>query len=169
MKFFKIKKIYKEKGFSLVEALIAISILMISVAAPLKLASDGVRNTATAKQQMVAYYLTQDAMEYVISIKIGNRLENNDILDGLSGCVIGNVNVDHGCEIDTMDNTIKNYPTVPQENYPLLDFDEVNGVYRVSPSSYDESRFSRQVKIYEKRIDPDSTKILEARVEVVTR
>jgi type II secretory pathway pseudopilin PulG len=52
-----------EGGFTLVEALISITILMISVAAPLNLASQGLVAADIAQRQIVAYYLAQDAQE----------------------------------------------------------------------------------------------------------
>ena len=58
------QKIYKIAGaFTLIEALISITILMISVAAPMTLASQGLIAANIAERQIVAYYLAQDAIE----------------------------------------------------------------------------------------------------------
>jgi type II secretory pathway pseudopilin PulG len=59
----KIRKKQKNKAFTLIEALIAIAILMISIAAPLSLAAKGIEAANLAKQQITAYYLAQDAYE----------------------------------------------------------------------------------------------------------
>ena len=61
--FLKSKRIKKEKAFTLVESLISITILMISVAAPLNLASQGLIAAGIAQRQIVAFYLAQDATE----------------------------------------------------------------------------------------------------------
>ncbi len=47
----------------MVEALISITILMISVAAPLNLASQGLMAANIAQRQIVAFYLAQDVNE----------------------------------------------------------------------------------------------------------
>lgn len=59
----KVKRIMKNRGFSLVEALIAIAILMISVTAPLVLANNSITAAVLSQQQIIAFYLAQDGME----------------------------------------------------------------------------------------------------------
>lgn len=53
------------RGFSLIETLVAVLLLTIAIAGPLTLASKGLTATTVAKDQFVAFYLAQDAMEHV--------------------------------------------------------------------------------------------------------
>ncbi len=53
------------KGFTLVETLVAVLMLSLAIAGPLTIASKGLNATVVAKDQFVAFYLAQDAMEYV--------------------------------------------------------------------------------------------------------
>lgn len=90
MKFFKnSKKFYKKSGFTLIEALVAISILMIAIASPMLLAQKSLSTATLSKDQMTATFLAQDAIEAVKNIRdqiainenaqdvYGDWLENN--------------------------------------------------------------------------------------------
>jgi prepilin-type N-terminal cleavage/methylation domain-containing protein len=67
-------KIKNNNGFTLIEALISIAILMLSVAAPLSLAGKGLIAADLAQRQIVAFYLAQDAIESLINKKTSNKL-----------------------------------------------------------------------------------------------
>jgi len=56
-------------GFTLVEALVAISILMIAIASPMTLAQKGLSTATLSKDQMIASFLAQDAIEAVKNIR----------------------------------------------------------------------------------------------------
>jgi prepilin-type N-terminal cleavage/methylation domain-containing protein len=69
------KTLQNKRGFTLVETLVAISILMISVAGPMVLVGNGIRSSAFARDQVTAFYLAQDAIEAMRYIRDGNRIE----------------------------------------------------------------------------------------------
>jgi Tfp pilus assembly protein PilV len=52
-------------GFTIVETLVAIAILMISIAGPLTIAQKGLLASIYARDQVVASFLAQDAMEWL--------------------------------------------------------------------------------------------------------
>jgi len=60
----KIDKIYNQ-GFTIVETLVAITILMISIAGPLTIAQKSLTAATQAKDQVIASYLAQDLVEYI--------------------------------------------------------------------------------------------------------
>ncbi len=70
-------------GFTLVETLIAIAVLMISIAGPLVIATKGLTSALYSKDQMIASFLAQESMEV-----IKNTRDNN-----VSGAGVG-VNVE---------------------------------------------------------------------------
>jgi len=85
-----------KKGFTLVETMVAISILMLGILGPLSIASTGLRNSLFAKDQVTAYYLAQEGIEYVRYVRDNNYLKKNDWLGGLSDCT-----EQYGCAVDT--------------------------------------------------------------------
>lgn len=73
------KNNFKEttKGFTIVETLVAIAILMIAIAGPLTIAQKGLMASIYARDQSVATFLAQDAMEYVKNYRDLVHDENN--------------------------------------------------------------------------------------------
>ena len=81
------------KGFTLIETLVAIAIMMLAIAGPLTIAHKAVQSALYAKDQITAYYLAQDAIEFVRSVRDNNLIATNagtvtDWLNGLSNCVL---------------------------------------------------------------------------------
>jgi type II secretory pathway pseudopilin PulG len=94
-------KINFKNGFTLLEALVAISILMVAVVAPITIAQKGLSSATYSKSQMIASYLAQDAIEYIINKRDENVIAKRDWLDVLSTFCVG---VDVVCEVDTIAN-----------------------------------------------------------------
>ena len=64
----------RNRGFTLIETLVAITILMISIVGPLTIASKGLTAAVTSKDQVIASYLAQDTLEYLKNVR------DNDLL-----------------------------------------------------------------------------------------
>jgi len=115
MKFFQKNKKENRKGFTLVETLIAISILLVGVSAAFSAAQSGLSSTIAVKDRITAIFLAQEAMEAVRNLKDSNLLLQNKTLDnnspywldGLAGpgnpCAGGNP-----CDYDF--DSINNFP-----------------------------------------------------------
>lgn len=54
-----------DRGFTIIETLVAVAVLMIAVAGPLVVATKGLRSAQISKNQMVASYLAQETLEVV--------------------------------------------------------------------------------------------------------
>jgi Tfp pilus assembly protein PilV len=67
-------KFLKLKGFSMVEALVAITVLTIGVVGPLSLLANSISNANYAKNQITAFFLAQEGQELVINARNNNRL-----------------------------------------------------------------------------------------------
>lgn len=101
----KIKSTKHKYGFTMVETLVAISILSLSILATFTAVQGGLKSSTLVKDEIIAFYLTQEAMEYIKNIRDENALESLDgtpvsWLAGLSGqasdpCYFGKV-----CSID---------------------------------------------------------------------
>jgi type II secretory pathway pseudopilin PulG len=63
--FLSTKKMYPQKAFTIIESLVAISIMLAAIAGPLTLANNSISNAVSSKQQLEAAYLGQDLLEYV--------------------------------------------------------------------------------------------------------
>jgi len=81
-------------GFTLIETLIAVLVLMMAIAGPLTLAAKGLQATLIAKDQDTAFYLAQDAVEYVRWVRDTNKLQvpPKSWLTGLDGTANGHTN-----------------------------------------------------------------------------
>jgi type II secretory pathway pseudopilin PulG len=67
------KNIFKKQyGFSLIETLIAVSILMIAIAGPLSLVQAGLFSSIHQRNQIVATYLAQEAVEFIKNLRDTN-------------------------------------------------------------------------------------------------
>ena len=62
----------RTRGFTIVETLVAITVLMIAIAGPLVVASKGLFGALASKDQMVAAYLAQESMETIKNIRDNN-------------------------------------------------------------------------------------------------
>jgi prepilin-type N-terminal cleavage/methylation domain-containing protein len=95
------------KGFTLIETLVAVLLLALSIAGPLTIASKGLTATLAAKDQFVAFYLAQDALEYVryrrdsACLAVAPAECTQAVwLSTLNGCV--STNGTASCQIDTV-------------------------------------------------------------------
>ena len=64
------------KGFTLIEPLVAISLLTIAIVAPMTLVTKSLSAAMYARDQVAAFYLAQEGIEAVRAIRDGNILNN---------------------------------------------------------------------------------------------
>lgn len=75
------------KGFTLIEALVAVTILIIGVIGPLTIAVRGITDGFFARNQIAANYLAQEAVEMVLNKRTANiRYNYLQPWTGLSHC-----------------------------------------------------------------------------------
>jgi len=70
------QKSVPRRGFSLVETLVAVSILLIAVLAPMRIVAQSIKASVTSREQLIAVFLAQEGIEAM------TRLRDNDYLDG---------------------------------------------------------------------------------------
>lgn len=179
MNYFKIKK---EKGFTIMETLVAIAILLLSITGPMAFSQNGLRAAFYARDQVTAFYLAQDAIEFVKNRRDHNALEGKkQWLDGLvgrgSGYPCGKRNGEQGCLIDTTkyvenNKNPKKCPPSRAKDFDCIDLNVPDGsndgfikIDRFGRFGFEgeDSIFSRLV-IVEETV-PD----VEARVTVIIR
>ncbi len=79
--------IQKNKGFTMIETLVAIFVLLIATTGPLAFTQSGLRSSFLARDQVVAFYLAQESVESIKNIRDNNFLLNRDWLTGLENCL----------------------------------------------------------------------------------
>lgn len=89
-----------ERGFTLVEALVAISIVLIAVTGPLTIVAKNLVFAQFARDQITAFYLAQDAVEFVRNKRDNNTLAGQGWLEGLSACI------SETCIVDSAADTV---------------------------------------------------------------
>ena len=161
-------------GFTLVEALVAISILLIAVVEPLSLVANSVQNANFAKDQITSFYLAQEGIEFIRNKRDSNYLNDpgGDWLSGLDTCkhdpgpdgVIDFIpprdDTDKFCTFDVTDSPANLIPCVdgPDEGSVIsndcqpfqLITDEVSGLKRYGfDATSPVTSFVRAVTIYE--------------------
>ena len=84
------------RGFTLIETLLAVTVLVLSMSGPLTIAAKSFTSAVFAKNQITAFYLAQEAVEYVRNIRDTNALNGRTSTDpsspsywlsGLSSCI----------------------------------------------------------------------------------
>ena len=72
------KNFHSQSGFSLVETLVAITILLIVITGPLTLVSNSAQSTNFANDQVMAYFLAQEGLELVQAARDDMLIETFD-------------------------------------------------------------------------------------------
>jgi len=133
------KKNNEKRGFSLIEAFVAIAVLTISIAGPMTLAHRGLITANVAKDQVTAFFLGQEAVEYIRYVRDSNVLNllEPSWLKDLSDC-IGSV-----CRVDSIDGEIEECGGTGQ--CANLRRESTQGLYGYNPNpTWEDTFFNRE-------------------------
>lgn len=90
-----------QNGFTIIETLVAITILMIAIAGPLTIASQALHAAQDAKNQMIATNLAQETVEEIRNLK-DNNVANSSLFDLFYGYTTNTANANVGpWEVET--------------------------------------------------------------------
>src|SRR3989338_3109725 len=126
-------------GFTLIETLVAITILSAAVAGPMVLSIKNIGTASVSQDQLVAFYLGQEVFEYARNVRDTNILKES--ADWLGGLENFKASGSAGCYADVKNNTVTNCGAVSCSN--KLKFDGQNYNY----TNGEETPFIRTVKI----------------------
>ncbi|MFZ2593673.1 MAG: hypothetical protein WAX38_02770 [Minisyncoccia bacterium] len=152
----------QEGGFTMIETLVAVTLLTMSVSAPLTLAAKSLQAAQYSRDQIVAFNLAQEAIEVVRAQRDANIISiaaGNTALDWMNGipvvestdatCPIGSWSIATlGCKPFKIEGskplatTITSCATIP---CPVLLFDSTNGWYNYTSGT--SSRYTRTVMV----------------------
>jgi len=93
-----------KKGFTLVETFIAITVLIVSLVGPLSIAADSLKSAYYARDEITAFYLAQEGLEYVRALRDQNYLASpaQPWLTGITDCLssVGANPPNVSCQVD---------------------------------------------------------------------
>lgn len=145
-------RLYKgEKGFTLIETLIAIAVLTLSIVGPFQVVQGVLNSAYNARDQLTAAGLAQEGMEYVREVRDSNYLNNTKNGAGVSsmngfGTVSGNPDCyTNACVVDPFTQTIADCGGASCSAYPLY-FDPVTYRYNQQTSGT-KSIFTRSIQL----------------------
>ena len=136
------EKLNFKKAFTLVETLVAVMILSIAVVGPMFSSAQNIKLASFSQNQLVAFYLGQEAIEYVRNVRDTNLIGGNNWLNGLTDCLLSTS--PNGCYIDVKNDEVDTCGTSCSNK---LRFDGVNYNYAPISALNKETIFSRTVKI----------------------
>ncbi|MBI2087078.1 MAG: prepilin-type N-terminal cleavage/methylation domain-containing protein [Candidatus Zambryskibacteria bacterium] len=87
--------INENKGFTIIESLVAVTILVLAITGALSAIQTGISSYIFSKDQIIAFYLAQEGFEQIRNIRDENGLKNQNWLAGIAAnssdpCYFGN-------------------------------------------------------------------------------
>lgn len=146
----------KTKGFTLIEALVAISIVGLAIGGPMYAANRALVASQIARDKLTAIYLAQEGIEQVRYVRDSGYMAlystsgdtslawgqfRSFLVTGANNCYAPNV-----CTVEPVAHTFQQY-TPPGETPPKLYVNRSNGQYTQNSSLADASVFTRTIQI----------------------
>ncbi len=169
----------KQSGLTIIESLVAISILVIAVLGPLVIVSQALRTSFFARDQLTTYYLAQEVIEHVRNLRDKNSLTKTDAAEWLNGITYMNGSLETSPTVEPVNSSNpKKYRLVRDNGYKLeacpsndcgkLNVNKTTGVYgELGGQDIKESIYTREVVFYQAL--GDSSAEQEVTVEVTLK
>ncbi len=140
-------------GFTLVEALVAVSIVLVGVTAAFGTAQMGLSSTSAVRNRITAIFLAQEALEGVKNIKDSNLQKislNNSTINWLAGIPAGGASCsqNEACGYDVVDNLLANCGAMDGCKIKTVS-ENGNIFYRQTAQPGDDTGFIRQIFVEE--------------------
>ena len=134
----------------MVETLVAVSILSISVLATFTAVQGGLQSSLYVKDRITAFYLAQEAFEYIKNIRDDNIIKTisgtpTNWLAGLTANPGDPCPFTQYCKIDVKNRNVTNCGA-SLNNCPVLKQDTVSGLYNYTTGS--DTTFNRGIQFY---------------------
>jgi len=162
-------RIQKAQGFTLIETMVALLLLSTAIAAQLTIASKGLSTSVIAKDQIGAFNLAQDGMEYIRFVRDTNRLKGANWLTGAGGTSAGidlstcaSAGATVSCYVDSVQSSVT---SCTSNVCPLLSYDSTNHYYSYTTGNTSPQRYRRIITI----TTPVGSNADEAKVSVVVQ
>lgn len=150
----KIFYVQQHRGFSLVELLVAISILSIAILATFTAVQGSYRGTAFAEDQIVASYLGQEGIEFIRNLRDENGIKNikafetGGSVNWLTGIAQVASDPCYPGKVCVIDSPLKTITSCSDEasSCPMLKYDSASGLYGYT-NGWTATKFRRSITI----------------------
>lgn len=132
-------------AFTLLETLVAVAVLLMALLGPFSIAQQSLRSAYYARDQVTAYYLAQEGVEFVRAVRDENYLTGSGWLDGIGAVCTG-----VPCMVDFPNFT---YTACPEGGCQPLKVTQNGGLYNHDSGA--DSPFTRQVLLTPSATNPD--------------
>ena len=144
-------------GFTLIETLVAITVLVLAITGPLQIASNALYSAFYARDQITAYFLAEEAIEYIKNTRdstflndVFNNGNNNNWLLNLSKCADSSTDGTFtGCIIDAKEPNPETAIVACEGGCPPINYDSDTGLwgYAQQINNNKQSKFTRIIEI----------------------
>lgn len=159
-------------GFSLIEAIVSITLLVVAITGPLALSSQSLRASREAKNELEAVHLAEEGIEIVRSVRDNNSSKETDLAGNPTGWLKGIVKLTGasdiceapiGCSVDSTSHqgssevwgntTLKKCQSATNCPAANLYKNTTTGIYRqssavlTSPDVWQKSDYTRRVTV----------------------
>ena len=129
----------KNKGFTIIESLVAIAILIVVITGTLSAIQTSLSSYIFSKDQVIAFYLAQEGFEQIRNIRDENGLQSLPWLTGLGPCLGGNA-----CRVDAVADTLTGCGA--PGSCPVLRQDATSGFFGYTPA-WSATIFRREIML----------------------
>lgn len=140
-----------QRGFSLVETLVAITILLIAILAPMRISSQSIKTAGFAREQLTAVFLAQEGIESIIKLRDGDALNGGGTWVWYTSLLAACKNASQGCSYNPSTGSFVSCATIANCR---LYFNEAgtNGIYYThTAGSLPASAYTRVITVTEAR------------------
>jgi type II secretory pathway pseudopilin PulG len=134
-----------KSGFTIIESLVAIAILISAIIGATMAVQTGLASYTFSKDQIIAFYLAQEGFEQIRNIRDANQINNRPWLTGLAAVSSDPCYYGQACLVDPTATAIAVRCASPG-NCPFLHQDSVNGFYGYT-SAWPTTRFRREITL----------------------
>ncbi len=144
----KSKILNPKSGFTIIETLVAISILVIAIVGTSTAVQGAISSYTHSKDQIIAFYLAQEGFEQIRNLRDENRLKNRNWLTGIAenssdACYFPDAG-GGPCAADAITTALTRCPGAG--SCPILRQDPATGFYGYN-ASWNETPFRREITL----------------------
>ncbi len=132
----------QKRGFTLIETLVAVSLMVIAIVAPMSLVSQALTTAYYARDQVAAYSLAQEGIEAVRAVRDGNILSN--ATQGTSLDLLNGIHINQDFTADARIAGSAGLQSCGIAVCPLLQVDTTNTLYGYQ-AGWNNTKFRRTV------------------------
>ena len=162
------KRQKSNQGFTLVESLVSILILLLVVVGPMTIAAKGLQNSYFASEQITAVFLAQEAMESIQKLRLDSALEvstnggTGSTWDWFNSDIDASCKTADGCDVNMIDPANVSFVDCPAGGCRLKtrpDSSSANIEYGDVPSWTDDSIYTRSIVVTDEGGDQASVTV----------